>query len=156
MIIVVNGLRAGSERTSKARWTSANLSRAISSCWPFCEIMIFLLSLKKQPNAAPNLFQKRGQNMASMILHPVSITRFPLTRFSPGAGLLRNPFFHRQRLRFSRGWVRKDGNLLTETGCTCLRPVHLLRVFLLRVLESNFPGDSLYNSTDMRIPTPQK
>ena len=24
----------------------------------------------------------------------------------------------------------------------------------LRVLESNFPGDSLYNSTDMRIPTP--
>ena len=26
---------------------------------------------------------------------------------------------------------------------TMLRPVHLLRVFLLRVLESNFPGDSL-------------
>ena len=35
-----------------------------------------------------------------------------------------------------------------------LRPVHLLRVFLLRVLESNFPGDPLSNSTDMRIPTP--
>ena len=33
-------------------------------------------------------------------------------------------------------------------------PVHLLRVSLLRVLESNFPGDSLYNCTDMRIPTP--
>ena len=30
-----------------------------------------------------------------MILHPVSITRFPLTIFSPGSGLLRNPFFHR-------------------------------------------------------------
>ena len=28
-------------------------------------------------------------------LHPVSITRFPLSRFSPGAGLLRNPCFHR-------------------------------------------------------------
>ena len=28
-------------------------------------------------------------------LHPVSITRFPLTRFSPGSGLLRNPFVHR-------------------------------------------------------------
>ena len=28
------------------------------------------------------------------LLHPVSITRFPLTRFSPGAGLLRNPFVH--------------------------------------------------------------
>ena len=28
-------------------------------------------------------------------LHPVSITRFPLRRLSPGAGLLRNPFVHR-------------------------------------------------------------
>ena len=35
-----------------------------------------------------------------------------------------------------------------------LRPVHLLRVSLLRVLESNSQGDSLYNSTDMIIPTP--
>ena len=35
-----------------------------------------------------------------------------------------------------------------------VRPVHLLRVFLLRVLESNFPGDSLYNSTDIGISTP--
>ena len=50
-------------------------------------------------------------------IHPVSITRFPLSRFSPGAGLLRNPLVHRWRLRFSRGWVRKDGNLVTETGC---------------------------------------
>ena len=52
-----------------------------------------------------------------IIIHPVSITRFPLRRFSPGAGLLRNRFFHRQWLRFSRGWVRKDGNLVTETRC---------------------------------------
>ena len=51
------------------------------------------------------------------LLHPVSITRFPLRRFSPGAGLLRNHFLHRQWLRFSRGRVRKDGNLLTETRC---------------------------------------
>ena len=28
-------------------------------------------------------------------IHPVSITRFPLIRFSPGSGLLRNPFVHR-------------------------------------------------------------
>ena len=28
-------------------------------------------------------------------VHPVSITRFPLRRFSPGAGLLRNRCFHR-------------------------------------------------------------
>ena len=34
-----------------------------------------------------------------------------------------------------------------------VRPVHLLRVFLLRVLESNFPGDPLSNSTDMIIST---
>ena len=51
-------------------------------------------------------------------VHPVSITRFPLRRFSPGAGLLRNPFVTLSTLRISRGWVRKAGNLLTETGCT--------------------------------------
>ena len=34
-----------------------------------------------------------------------------------------------------------------------VRPVHLLRVFLFRVLESSFPGDPLSNSTDMRVPT---
>ena len=28
-------------------------------------------------------------------LHPLSITRFPLIIFSPGAGLLRNPSLHR-------------------------------------------------------------
>ena len=28
-----------------------------------------------------------------VLVHPVSITRFPLRRFSPGAGLLRNRFF---------------------------------------------------------------
>ena len=31
----------------------------------------------------------------NIVIHPVSITRFPLSRFSPGAGLLRNPFVHR-------------------------------------------------------------
>ena len=36
-----------------------------------------------------------------------------------------------------------------------LSPVHLLRLSLLRVLESNFPGDPISNSTDMRIPTPE-
>ena len=41
-----------------------------------------------------------------------------------------------------------------DTDIDRVRPVQLLRVFLLRVLESNFPGDSLLNSTDMRIPTP--
>ena len=33
--------------------------------------------------------------LETSIIHPVSITRFPLTRFSRGSGLLRNPLFHR-------------------------------------------------------------
>ena len=32
---------------------------------------------------------------ANLKVHPVSITRFPLRKFSPGAGLLRNRFVHR-------------------------------------------------------------
>ena len=39
--------------------------------------------------------------VVEIVLHPVSITRFPLSIFS-------------------RGWVRKDGNLLTETGCNII------------------------------------
>ena len=31
------------------------------------------------------------------------------------------------RLRFSRGWVRKDGNLVTETGCTMVRSYQTAR-----------------------------
>ena len=37
----------------------------------------------------------RDTNYSLRILHPVSITRFPLRKFSPGAGLLRNLFVHR-------------------------------------------------------------
>ena len=33
--------------------------------------------------------------MIRLMIHPVSITRFSLRRFSPGAGLLRNPLVHR-------------------------------------------------------------
>ena len=40
-----------------------------------------------------------------------------------------------------------------EKGEVLLRPVHLLRVVLLRDLESNFPGDSLYSHMDMIVPT---
>ena len=52
-------------------------------------------------------------------IHPVSITRFPLTIFSPGSGLLGNLCFTISTLIFSRVWVRKDGNLVMETGCIC-------------------------------------
>ena len=34
----------------------------------------------------------RYQRLVRSVVHPVSITRFPLTRFSPGSGLLRNRF----------------------------------------------------------------
>ena len=44
--------------------------------------------------------------------------------------------------------------LVAPPDVQSVRPVHLLRVFLLRVLESNFPGDSLYNYMDMIVPTP--
>ena len=37
----------------------------------------------------------RGRSWHYDAIHLVSITRFPLSRFSPGAGLLRNPFVHR-------------------------------------------------------------
>ena len=46
------------------------------------------------------------------------------------------------------------GQAFSLYKCVTLRPVHLLRVFLLRVLESDFSGESLSNSADMRIPTP--
>ena len=53
-------------------------------------------------------------------------------------------------------FCRRSGpGVPTQGGNAALiRPVHLLRVSLLRVLESNFPGDPLYNHMDMRIPTP--
>ena len=41
----------------------------------------------------PNVTQKSQADVTAV--HLVSITRLPLTRFSPGAGLLRNPFLHR-------------------------------------------------------------
>ena len=44
---------------------------------------------------APNALSSAAENLAKNGLSPVSITRFPLTRLSPGAGLLRNRFFHR-------------------------------------------------------------
>ena len=49
-------------------------------------------------------------------------------------------------------------NIFRDSGASekweGLRPVHLLRVFLLIVLESNFPGDFQYNYMDMVAPTP--
>ena len=41
------------------------------------------------------LVEDVAEPSAGTVIHPVSITRFPLRRFSPGAGLLSNPFVHR-------------------------------------------------------------
>ena len=70
-----------------------------------------------KPQTSHVYFVLPGFQMGSgQAVRPVSITRFPLTRFSPGSGLLRSPFVHRS-LRFFRVWVRKNGNLVMETRC---------------------------------------
>ena len=46
------------------------------------------------PYVMKDLILRTSEVFASYGLHPVSITRFPLSRFSPGAGLLRHPFFY--------------------------------------------------------------
>ena len=78
-------------------------------------------------------------------LHPVSITRFPLTRLSPGSGLLRNRFLHWQRLRFSRVWVRKDGNLVTETGCIVqsITLCHMMSQYVFNVFQCTIYYDAI-------------
>ena len=45
-------------------------------------------------HGVPAVFVK-GTSCFVWCVHPVSIARFPLRRFSPGAGLLRNRFVHR-------------------------------------------------------------
>ena len=50
-------------------------------------------------------------------LHPVSITRFSVTRFLPGSGLLRNPFFIGSGVIFSRVSFPATQNLkITSQG----------------------------------------
>ena len=55
-------------------------------------------------------------------VHPVSITRFSITRFRQGLGCSGIHCFTLSTLRFSRVWVRKEGNLVTETGCMSRKP----------------------------------
>ena len=68
--------------------------------------------------------------------------------WGPGAGRLSSC----EKLYILR--PRDRGHKLGPAFRGSLRPVHLLRVVLLRVLESKFLGDSLSNSMDMRMPTP--
>ena len=53
-------------------------------------------------------------------LHPVPITRLSLTRFVPRVGLHRDLFLIGSltaALRLSKGWVRKNLNLVMGIGC---------------------------------------
>ena len=79
-----------------------------------------LATLRQRLPSSP---RRGAPNAYHLPIHPVSITKLPLIIFSPGAGLLRHPLFTTlSTLSFSRGWVRKDGNLLTETGCMYSSP----------------------------------
>ena len=43
--------------------------------------------------------------------------KIPAQKIFARVWVAQEPVFHRQWLRFSRVWVRKDGNLVMETGC---------------------------------------
>ena len=62
--------------------------------------------------------------------------------------------YHRLPVAQRPGHGAQEAGLLVVRLRRVLRPVHLLRVSVLRVLESDFPGDPLSNSTDMKISTP--
>ena len=53
------------------------------------------ISFRKPPLLGPPLSLPDQCGIRKIQVRPVSITRFPLGRSSPGAGLLRNPFVHR-------------------------------------------------------------
>ena len=55
-----------------------------------------------------------------LLIHPVPITIFSLTRLFPRVGLPRNLLLIcglTAALRFSKGWVQKDLNLVMGIGC---------------------------------------
>ena len=61
-------------------------------------VTIIMMSASNHGNRACSASTWRGARKGLRLLlalHPVSITRFLLRRFSPGAGLLRNRFVHR-------------------------------------------------------------
>ena len=75
----------------RERHTHISLSLSL-----YIYIYIYIFSYNKGP-AAPCPYQRssdsRGFRRAGGLVHPVSIARSPLRRFSPGAGLLRCVFF---------------------------------------------------------------
>ena len=63
----------------------------------YTHMYIYIYIYDRPQHAASPSFQRRAAMRYKDCekIHPVSITRFPLTRFSPGSGLLRNMFVHR-------------------------------------------------------------
>ena len=77
-------------------------------------------------------YTKPQSNYAT--LHPVPITIFSLTRLFPRVGLPRNLFLIGSltaALRFSKGWVRKDLNLVMGIGCMPHGPRSMLAYHIL-------------------------
>ena len=59
--------------------------------------------LSPQTGVAPSPWTPKSEQPLRPGIHPVSITRFPLSRFSPGAGLLRSPFVYTINAKIFQG-----------------------------------------------------
>ena len=67
----------------------------ITCIYIYIYIHIYMGGFTARRQQRPKCPPRRPAGLRQGGVHPVSITRFPLRRFSPGAGLLRNPFVHR-------------------------------------------------------------
>ena len=72
------------------------------------------------------------RDTGSHAVHPVSITRFPLRRLSPGAGLLRYVCTNGFLSNADPGESLVRGNLVMETGCIYVY-MHYIRICVLYV-----------------------
>ena len=103
------------------------------------------------PNLPINIVGFRGFDSSIILIERIGIPR-PIGNFPEGssqamlAGIMlvgRLGVHPGRRLRGDNKTPLQRREACVGCGRAELRPVHLLRVFLLRVLESNFPGDSL-------------
>ena len=84
--------------------------------------MLIIRSLRVGPELARVLGPADAiQRDGRLYIHPVAITKSSLTRLIPRVGLPRNRFLMGSltaALRLSKGWVRKDLNLVMGIGFT--------------------------------------
>ena len=82
------------------------VTMAIVTMIKIATMMVMLITITSDPGATIAIGDHMSVSISTLTplhsvydrrvrVHPVSITRFPLSRFSPGAGLLRTPFVHR-------------------------------------------------------------